>query len=116
MDNNHPANPNGDPNRSPSRQQHDDATKREAVNLLLSGSMTAKEVAAQLGINLWTLRGWKKKFRLEASSADPAKTLADLQAEIRSLRRELFRARQRGRTLKDALTILAGSPVREPGD
>ena len=70
------------------RRQYDDAFKREAVELILSGDRSASEVARSLDLNANVLRRWKKQYQNNELSVE-ARAKQD---ETSALRRELSRS------------------------
>jgi transposase len=91
--------------------RHDEAFKRAAVELLESSGKPPKQIAEELGVSIWNLRDWKKRFRPVTSGA--ARTLAQAEAENRALREELQRVKNQRDILKKTLGIISAPP--EPG-
>ena len=66
------------------RRTFDEAFKRDAAALLLKGDKRVKQLAQELGVSQWNLRGWREQYGPSA----PARTTEQLEAELRALRRE----------------------------
>ncbi len=80
--------------------------REEAVGLVLWSQMTTAEVARDLGISVWTLRGWVQKHR-DKQRADAPTRPETLEEEVRRLRRELAVLRQEREILKKAAAYFA---------
>ena len=87
------------------RRKFDAAFKRESVALWLSSGKSAREIAAELGIEERHLYLWKKTHApLRPSSP------AQLDSELAALRRENAHLRQQRDILKKTLGILSELP------
>lgn len=90
------------------RKRFDRQFKLDAVNLLVSGSRTASELARDLGIDPNTLYRWKRELTEDGSEAFPGKGhLSPMEEELRRLRRELAEAREDREILKKALAFFS---------
>lgn len=73
--------------------RYDDAFKRGAIKMVTEQGRTTKEVAAELGICVDTLKSWLKHSGIQPGAADRQnradKRQRELEAEIRSLRKQL---------------------------
>jgi transposase len=96
------------PTRSP-RKRYDEAFKRSAVQHWQDSGKSASQVSRELGLNVQTLQQWKKRWGT-APSARGLRTVADLEAENRRLRRELHPVVQQRDILKKPLGILSAPP------
>ena len=85
------------------RRSFDEAFKRDAVALLLRGDKRASQLAQELGVSTWNLRDWREQYGPSA----PARTTEQLEAELRTLRRENESLRAQRDILKKTLGILA---------
>jgi transposase len=96
------------PNEQPRqpRRTFDEAFKRDAVALLLKGDKRVKQLAQELGVSQWNLRDWRAQYGPSA----PARTTEQLEAELRTLRRENDSLRVQRDILKKTLGILAEPP------
>ncbi len=93
-------------------RRFEEAYKRHAVELTLRGDRTAAAVARELGVSSWSLRQWRKRY---APGPGGGAAVADLKPEekdeeIRRLRAELVRMREREIVLKKSLGILSETP------
>lgn len=89
------------------RKRYDEAFKRSAVAHWQSSGKSASQVASELGLNPQSLKQWKA--RLGAAAAPTGvRTVAELEAENRKLRRELLAVSQQRDILKKTW---ASSPV-----
>jgi transposase len=80
--------------------------KAEAVRLARSSDETIPQIAHDLGLSVWTLRGWLKAPRT-GRPAPPAGPPADAQAELTQLRREVRQLRMERDILKKATAFFA---------
>jgi transposase len=87
------------------RRKFDDAFRREAVRHWLASGKSAEEVGRELGLDASRLYDWKKAF----GPATGAET-ADLQDEVKALRRELARVTEQRDILKKTLGIISEVP------
>ena len=88
------------------RKRYDEAFKRSAVALWQRGGKSAAQVAAELGVNVQSLKQW----RLQHAGVPPTgaeRTVEALEAENRRLRRELALAFEQRDILKKTLGILS---------
>lgn len=100
-------------NGSQSPQYFDETFKRHAVDLTLRGDRKIKEVAAELGISEWTLYRWRCAYAPRPGTSVMAaapRTLSEAEEEIRRLRAENTRLREREVILKKSLGILSETP------
>jgi transposase len=84
------------------RRTFDEAFKRDAVGLLLKGDKRVKQLAQELGVSQWNLRDWRAQY----GPPVPVKTTEQLEAELRTLRRENESLRTQRDILKKTLGIL----------
>jgi transposase len=96
------------PNEQPRqrRRTFDETFKRDAVALLLKGDKRVKQLAQDLGVSQWNLRDWRGRYGPSA----PAPTTEQLEAELRTLRRENESLRAQRDILKKTLGILVEPP------
>jgi len=87
-------------------KRYDEAFKRSAVEHWLVSGKSARQIAAELGVNQQSLQQWKTKFKM-LPAGQVAPTLDALQAENRRLQRELPRAQQQRDILKKTLGIIS---------
>ena len=91
------------------RKRYDDAFKRSAVEHWQSSGNSAAHVGRELGLNPNTLQQWKQRLSA-AASVTGLRTVAELEAENRRLRRELHQVVQQRDILKKTLGILSAPP------
>jgi len=85
---------------------YSDEVREEAVRLVLESKASLPEVAEDLGVSQWTLRGWVNKHRQRAGTSSPART-ESVEEENRRLKRELAVLRQEREILKKAAAYFA---------
>ena len=95
-----------------SRKRYDEAFKRSAVQHWQESGKPAAQVARELGLNASTLHQWKKRWGPEVppTATVGVRTVAELEAENRQLRRELHHVAQQRDILKKTLGILSAPP------
>jgi transposase len=79
----------------------------EAVRLALTGGRSRREVAADLGVGLSTLRHWLDRRREREIDHPPEERLEDMATELKRLRRENEILRQEREILKKATAFFA---------
>src|SRR5688572_9963360 len=95
-------------------KQYTDDFRSDAVNLILRGDRSISQIAEDLGVNHWTLRGWYKnademaKRRKKQPGKAPPTSPAGESAEqrIERLERENQRLRKENDSLKTDRAIL----------
>lgn len=96
------------------RKRYDEEFKRNAVELLLSGSRDLKPLAAELGVCPSTLRDWRDRYlrQVEDSPQRPPRGPTSLETaqELRRLRQENEHLKRQREILKKALGILSDPP------
>lgn len=81
--------------------------RAEAVRLAQTSGRSRREVAADLGIGLSTLRSWIDRDRERAMEQPPPDRQEDMLAELKRLRRENEVLRQEREILKRATAVFA---------
>jgi len=81
--------------------------RAEAVRLAQTSGRSRREVAADLGVGLSTLRHWIDGQRDREMDAPPAERQEDMAAELKRLRRENEVLRQEQGILKRATAFFA---------
>ncbi len=90
------------------RKTYDRQFKIDAVNLVVNGERSVREVARDLGIDANTLYHWKHELAAEGREAFPGKgRLSPQEEELRRLRRELAEAKEDREILKKALAFFS---------
>jgi transposase len=88
------------------RRAYDETFKRDAVALMLKGGRTVKQLAEDLGVSHWNLRDWRRLY----GPAAPVRTVEEMEAELRALRRENESLRGQRDIQKETLGILVEPP------
>jgi transposase len=78
----------------------------ESVRLVIESKSSVAQIAKDLGVSTWTLRGWVKKHRERIGAKEPRRP-ETLEEENRRLRRELAVLRQERDLLKKAAAYFA---------
>jgi transposase len=86
--------------------QYAEEFREEAVRLVLERKSCLTEVARDLGVNTWTLRGWVKRHKDKTRGNAPPRE-ETLEEENRRLRRELSILKQERDILKKAAAYFA---------
>jgi transposase len=86
--------------------QYSEEFRKEAVQLVIDSKSSLAQVAKDLGVSSWTLRGWVKKRREAARSNEPQRA-ETLEEENRRLKRELAVLRMERDLLKKAAAYFA---------
>jgi transposase len=84
-------------------RRFDEEFQRDAVKMLESGERTAKQLSEELGISLWSLKRWAKRF---SGQNEARKQEREWELENAKLRRELETVSRQRDILKKALGIL----------
>ena len=83
--------------------------KVNAVRLILEGGQTIKEVAADLGVNYYTLAEWKKQYETKGGFAFPGSGkivyATEVERENAELKKRLRRVEMERNILKKAMAI-----------
>jgi transposase len=92
-------------------RRFDEEFKRDAVSMLESRVRTAEQLAAELGVSVWSLKRWAKRYgKAKVVCGPPAADAAALVGENARLRRELETVSRQRDILKKALGILGQEP------
>ena len=93
------------------RPRYDEAFKTGAVKMVVEQQRPSREVAAELGICIDTLRNWLKATGVQAGSADRQgrehRRMKELEAENRQLRKQLAEKTEAVEILKKSVGILS---------
>jgi len=91
------------------RKVYDREFKINAVRMVQAGERTMKEIAADLGVNYYTLAEWKKQYETKGEHAFPGlgKVVfaTEAEREISELKKALRRAEMERDLLKKAMAI-----------
>ena len=102
---------NGSGAQAPRR--YDETFKRHAVELTLLAGRKVRDVAEELGVKEWALYRWRQLYGPRPGGAVMAtapRTPAEAEEEIRRLRADNVRLREREIVLKKSLGILSEAP------
>lgn len=91
--------------------RYDAAFKEGAIKLVTEQGRPSREVAAELGICIDTLRSWLKSAGVQAGSADrasrEARRVKELEAQVRELRKQVQEKDEVIDVLKKSVGILS---------
>jgi transposase len=88
-------------------KRYDEAFKRNAVELWLSGNKSLQQIAADLGISDQSLKQWKKQLAGQPATGPGQRSALQLEEENRRLKRELQHVSRQRDILKKTLGILS---------
>ena len=91
---------------------HTEEFRRETVRLLENSGKSVPELAREMGVNEKSLYRWRAKHSTSngvSNSSKGAATQAELEAEIKRLRRDLKTVEQERDILKKAISIFSRS-------
>lgn len=89
------------------KKRHDEAYKKQAVELLVRSGRAASDVALELGISSWTLGQWKRKYLdIPVERGGKIVSLLEVERELAQARKENAELRRDRDILKKALAIL----------
>ena len=85
--------------------------KRETVRLIIQGGRKVKQVAEELGINYWTVKGWIKQYGRQEQADLVSKGLKMTpEEENRLLKKELADVAEERDILKKAIAVFSKKP------
>jgi transposase len=90
------------------RRKYTEEFKREAVQLMESSGKPIAELARDLGINDNNLYRWRGLYSSQAQASTNG-SVAEMEAELKRLRREVEVLRQERDILKKAMSIVSRS-------
>ena len=88
------------------RKKYDDEFKKNAVNMLLTSGMTAKDLANDLDVSQDLLSRWKRQF-IANSSGKIEKKLDPKDIEIKELKKKLLNVTMERDILKKSIAIFS---------
>lgn len=80
--------------------------RAQAVDLVRKGNVPTRQVARDLGVSVWTLRGWLRRAESDAGQGNGELTVNERE-ELRRLRREVVILREEREILKKATAFFA---------
>ena len=87
-------------------RQYSEEFRDESVRLAVENRSSIAQVARDLGVSVWTLRGWVRKYREKSRAGEPRR-VETVEEENRRLKRELCVLRQERDILKKAAAYFA---------
>ena len=88
-----------------------DEFKKEAVRLVIQSGRKVKQIAEELGVNIWTIRGWVRKYDKEARAELISQGLKlSPEEENRRLKKELADVTEERDILKKAIAVFSKKP------
>ena len=87
-------------------KRYSEEFRDESVRLVLESERSVAEIARELGISVWTLRGWMKKC-WEQTRQGVAPRRETVEEAVRRLPREVSVLRQEREILKEAAAYFA---------
>ena len=89
------------------RRHYDAEFKKAAVEHCARHGGDLSGTAGELGVNYWTLRDWVEAARPSSGPPALARSVAELEVEVRRLKSELARVTEQREILKKSLGILS---------
>lgn len=90
------------------RTRFTDDQRRDVASMVIDTGMTYANAATVAGVSAHTVRVWVSKERKRREGTSPAtRDLASLEAENRSLRAELLRAKKEAEFMEKAVAFFA---------
>lgn len=93
------------------RKRHDEEFKKETVQLVIQSERPVKQIAEELGLNYWTVKGWIKRYGKQEHAELVARGVKlSPEAEIKLLRKELADIAEERDILKKAIAVFSKKP------
>lgn len=90
--------------------RYDEAFKRSAVELWLSGGKSVQQIARELGVSDQSLKKWKKQLAALPATGPGQRSAPQWEEEVRRLKRELLHVSRQRDILKKTLGIRSAEP------
>jgi transposase len=92
-------------------EHHSKEFKKEAVRLVIQSGRKIKQIAEELRVNPWTIKGWVKKYDKEARAELISQGLKmSPEEENRLLKKELADVSEERDILKKAIAVFSKKP------
>jgi len=92
-------------------EHHSEEFKKEAVRLVIQSGRKVKQIAAELGVNPWTVKDWVKKYDKETRAELISQGLKMSPEEENSiLKKELADVTEERDILKKAIAVFSKKP------
>ena len=92
-------------------KHHSKEFRKEAVRLVIQSGRTVKQIAEELGVNIWTIKGWVKKYCKDERSELISRGLKmSPEEENRILKKELSDVAEERDILKKAIAVFSKKP------
>jgi transposase len=88
------------------RKKYEEEFKLQAARLVVEQGYSHRNAAARLGVNVWSIRDWVRKFR-GSGQLPPASQPVPEAEELRQLRKDNLRLRMEVDILKKAAAYFA---------
>src|SRR5258707_3860642 len=102
--------------KSKMARRYNEEFKRQAVELVIHGGKTQRQVAGELDVSEYSLNLWKKQYRRRQPSAEinaQEQSPAQIAALIREQHKEIEYLKRERANLKKAMSILGEEPGAE---
>jgi transposase len=92
-------------------EHHSKEFKKEAVRLVIQSGRKIRQIAEELGVNIWTIKGWVKKYDKEARVELISQGFKmSPEEENRLLKKELADVTEERDILKKAIAVFSKKP------
>ena len=92
-------------------EHHSKEFKKEAVRLVIQSGRKIRQIAEELGVNIWTIKGWVKKYDKEARVELISQGFKmSPEEENRLLKKELLDVTEERDILKKAIAVFSKKP------
>lgn len=88
------------------RKRYEESFKEQAARLVTEQGYSYAQAAERLGVNVWTLRDWVRKFAKSEQSRNEGASASGVE-ELKRLRKENERLRLENEILKKATAYFA---------
>lgn len=93
------------------KKHHSQEFKKEAVRLVVQSGRKIRQIAEELGVNIWTLKDWVKKYDKETRAELISQGFKmSPEEENRILKKELVDITEERDILKKAIAVFSKKP------